>query len=184
MISSRIRLYTILAVVVFATAGCSEEQLVDPDKLCATGAGVAARISGTPDPLEMCVPDDEATATYLAPPDDRYLISATTMDNGIEIKIEIGFFLQPVQPQSLVVTSDSSQASADPSAAWFSYREVNPGVYEYSTQSITGNFRLNVTDDHIATGTFTNLEIELEDATGVSAGSRMIAEGFFSVTAD
>jgi hypothetical protein len=42
-----------------------------------------------------------------------------------------------------------------------------------------------VSDRNVATGTFSNLAIELEHTTsGIAAGSRMISEGFFSVTPD
>jgi hypothetical protein len=186
MRTHRAFVYSALLAAVAILGGCSEDEAItDPNKLCAHGAGVAARISGAPDPIELCVPNDETTATYTAPPDDRYDLTATGVIDTIEVTIEISFQLQNNQIRNLRITSDGADALADPSAAWFSYREVKPGVYDYSTRSVSGDFRLTVSDSNVATGTFTNLTIELEETiSGVAAGSRMISEGFFSVTPD
>jgi hypothetical protein len=178
--------YNALLVAAVILGGCSKDAAItDPNKLCAYGAGVGARISGAPNPVELCVPNDETTATYTDPPDDRYDLTATGVIDTIEVTIEISFRLQNNQILNLRITSDRADAFADPSVAWFSYREVKPGVYDYSTRSVSGDFRLTVSDSHVATGTFTNLTIELEETTsGIAAGTRMISEGFFSVTPD
>ena len=184
--SYRVAVCSALLAVVAVFGGCSEDEAItDPNKLCAFGAGVAARISGTTEPIELCVPNDETTVTYVDPPDDRYSLTATGVSDSIEFTIEISFRLQNNQIRNLRITSDATDAFANPGAVWFSYREVKPGVYDYSTRSASGDFRLTVSDRNVATGTFSNLAIELEHTTsGIAAGSRMISEGFFSVTPD
>ena len=172
----------VLALAIFA--GCSSPQeTTDPNKLCAAGAGVAARIGAASGTVDVCVSNDQATATF-SPGEDRYRIEAMTVENGLEITIHISFVLQTHVPQRLAVLGDSAAAFANPGAAWFHYREAQPGVYEYTSSAVAGDFSLSVTDASIATGTFSNVQILLEDVGGNPAGSRVIEEGFFSVTSD
>ncbi len=174
-----------LLAVVAVLGGCSDDEITDPNKLCAFGAGVAARISGTPQPLDLCVPNDETTVTYADPPADRYRLTAVGVSDSVEFTIEISFRLQNNQGHNLRITSDATDAFTDPGAAWFYYREMKPGAYDYSTSSVSGDFKLTISDQNVAAGTFSNLAIELEHTTsGIAAGSRMITEGFFSVTPD
>jgi hypothetical protein len=166
--------------------GCSDEgAITDPDKLCARGAGVAARIAGTPQPVDVCVPNDQTSTTYAAPPANRYDLAATTTEGGVQFSIDISFQVHRNQPQELNITSEAPRAFSDPDGAWFFYREVQPGVYDYSASSVTGVFTLTISDESVAVGTFTDVQIELEDtADGTPVGSRLISEGFFSVTPD
>jgi hypothetical protein len=178
--------FCIALLVPTLLGGCSDEEaLTDPNKLCARGAGIAARISGTPHPIEMCVDNDETSAVYTLPPDDRYALRATSVSDSIEVTIEIGFRVYPDQPRNLTITTNATQAFVDPNGAWFFYRETKPGAYDYSASSVSGVFTLTFTDRTVAVGTFSDLKIELEETSGgAPAGSRVISEGFFAVTPD
>ena len=178
---------SILAVVSAALlGGCAgDDAVVDPNKLCARGAGVAARISGGAAPVEMCVSNDEASATYRTAPGDRYELSATFVADSVEHSITIHFFVQSNLPRGLSVTSDSTQAAANPGSVWFTYRESKPGVFDYTTSSVTGMFTLTASDQSVAVGTFSDIAIDVENVSdGMPAGSRVISEGFFAVTPD
>jgi len=184
-ISHKLAVCSALVAMVAVLAGCGDDEITDPNKLCAYGAGVAARISGTPGPVDLCVSNDSTIVTYTDPPADRYSLTATGVSDSIEFTIEISFRVLNNQGRALRITANATDAFADPDAAWFSYREVQAGVYDYSTRFVAGDFILTVTDQSIAAGAFSNLAIELEEtASGIAAGSRMISEGFFSVTPD
>jgi hypothetical protein len=157
--------------------------VTDPDKLCARGAGLAARISGTPQPIDFCVANEQTSTTY-TDAENRYRLTATAASDSLLVTIAVSFQIQPGQPTDLGISSDSALAFSDPDGAYFFYREIKPGTYDYSASSVTGTFRLTVTDTHVATGTFSHLAIELEDTTGAPAGERVIQEGFFAVTPD
>jgi hypothetical protein len=89
------------ALFVLFFAGCSDESaLTDPNKLCARGAGLAARISGTPDPIDFCVANDQALATYTSA-ENRYRVTAIAMSDSIEVTIAVSFQIQPGQPLNL-----------------------------------------------------------------------------------
>lgn len=126
----------------------------------------------------------QTAATYTGA-DNRYRLTATAASESLLVTIAVSFQVQPGQPRNLSITSDSTWAFADPGGAYFFYREVKPGAYDYAVSSVTGTFRLTVTDTRVATGTFSDLAIELEDtADGAPAGQRAIHEGFFAVTPD
>ena len=174
----------LLASLITVTS-CSEDAVTNPENLCAReDVGVAAQISGTPDPIDLCVANDSMSTTFTAGPDNRYELTATGVSDGIQITIEISFYLQSNQPQELMITSDASSALGDDTKALFLYREIKTGDYDYSTSSVTGTFRLTVGDQNVASGTFSNLQIELDDTVGgTPAGSRTVS-GFFAVTPD
>ncbi|MDH3216070.1 MAG: hypothetical protein OEN01_07235 [Candidatus Krumholzibacteria bacterium] len=179
-----------LWMLAFATAtlfaGCGDDRSqVDPDKLCRSGAGVGARIRGTPEPLDMCVSNNQTQTSFAPAPTYRYDVAATTVSDSVEITIGISFQVHAMQPQQLNITSDISEAFSDPDGAWFFYREVKTGMYDYATTNVTGVFTLAISDQNVAAGTFTELRIDLEDVSdGTPAGSRIISEGFFNVTPD
>lgn len=175
-----------LAAITPIVACDTNDVAVDPQRLCGTSsASVAARISGTPEPVDMCVSNDETTVDYAAMPDGRYLLRATFVSDGVEFSIQMGFFVQRNQPQTLTLTSDSSLAAANPGSAWFFYEEKTTGADDLVTTSIAGDFRLTLSDQNVAVGTFSNIEVQLESAAdGSPAGARMISEGFFAVTPD
>jgi hypothetical protein len=177
----------LLAVSLTILSACEENTVAeDANRLCGnTSPSLAARISGAPQPVDLCVSNDEATATYSATPSGHYLVSGDFVADGVVYSIRIGFFLQPNQPQTLSMTSDSLFAASNPGSAWFFYAEREAGSYEYGTESVTGDFRLTIGDQSVAVGTFANVEIQLESIPDRnSAGTRMISEGYFSVTPD
>lgn len=174
----------VLLALLFLAACGTEDVPTDPSKLCAQGAGLAARILGAPQPMDFCVANDQTSTTFTSA-DNRYRLSATSASDSLTVTIAVSFQVPPGQPRNLNISSDSTSAFADPLGAYFFYREVKTGAYDYSASSVTGTFRLTVTDNRVATGTFSGLAIELEDTSaGAPAGARTIDEGFFAVTPD
>jgi hypothetical protein len=169
-------------------AGCGKDSNgVNPaDRLCRGQSGFAARITGTPTPVEMCVSDQLTIANYI--PDaagDKYEISASFTTDSLTVDIEISFFVQPSFPRTLTLTADQGLADADPSAAWFFYHEIKQETYEYISSFVTGTFTVTFNDASVATATFSGVEVELDDASsGDPAGARSISEGYVSVNAD
>lgn len=170
-------------------AGCGEDSSgINPeDRLCRGRSGFAASIAGTPEPVEMCVSDQQTIAHYI--PDvagDKYEISASfATDSLTTIDIEISFFVQPSFPRTLTLTADQGLADADPSAAWFFYHEVKRDTYEYVSSFVTGTFTVTFNDASVAVATFSGVEVELDDASsGDPAGVRSISEGYVSVNGD
>ena len=106
-----------LAVLVVAV-GCSDSDPADAgEKLCKEGAGIAARISGTPKPLEMCVANDQTTTTYEAREPTRYEISATFQTDSLTILFEVSFLTHTSLPQSLFVSGAPAALCVDPANA-------------------------------------------------------------------
>ena len=171
-----------LAVLVL-TVGCSGSDPTDAgEKLCREGAGVAAQISGTPDPIEMCVPNDQTTTTYEAREPTRYEISATFQTDSLTILLEVSFLTHTSLPQSLFVSGTPAALCVDPANACIYYREVKTDTYDFASTTVTGLFTLTFADENIAVATFHDLLIDLEDPSGTPAGTRLISEGFVNVT--
>lgn len=171
--------------VLLVGAGCSSEDIVDPNKLCKEGAGIAARIDGTSETVDMCVPNDQTTATYDTAPAAHYEISAAYTSGPLTIAIATEFFVHPPGPVKLTPTSDIALARADPGFVYFSYQETQ-GVQEYSSIDVAGSFTLTFSDASIAVASFSDLTITLEDTAspGAAVATRKISEGFVSVLAD
>jgi len=174
-----------LLILLVTVNGCSEDTTTSPENLCAReGVGVAAKISGTPVPIDLCVANDSMSTTFTAAPDNRYELTATAVSDGIQITVEISFYLQANQPQELMITSDATAAAGDETKALFLYREIKTGDYDYSARSVTGVFQLSVGDQNVASGTFSNLQIELDDTVGGTPSGSRTMSGFFAVTPD
>ncbi|MFQ5510881.1 MAG: hypothetical protein ACE5EO_03430 [Candidatus Krumholzibacteriia bacterium] len=170
----------ILLAGVLSCAGCGDEELIDPDKLCRNGAAFGARISGTPSPVDMCVADGETTS--LLGGAGRYDVTASFAADSVTVAINVSFLTHAVFPRTLIITDDPILPGPDD--VWIVYRETRPGVYDYSSLSISGVFTLTFSDATVAVATFNSLRIDLEDAGGAPAGTRMISEGFLAVTPD
>jgi hypothetical protein len=171
-----------LLCLIGLTAGCSEDPVEPVDKLCRTGAGLGARILGTPDPVDMCVPNDQTTTLFGDVVPGRYELSAVFTVDSITIEINVTFQSRTDLPKVLVFTIDPNLPGPDD--VWFFYRETKPGVYDYTSASVAGGFTLTFSDPTVAVATFNSLQIDLEDAGGTPTGTRVISEGFLSVTPD
>ena len=183
----QVLLHLVVVSMVFVY-GCSDDsEGVNPeDRLCRGESGFAAMINGGPQPVEMCVSDEQTIAHYVTDPGgDRYAISATFTSDSLTIEIQIGFFVQPNIPRTLTLTADEGVANADPSAAWFFYTETKLNTYNYVSTSVSGTFTVTFNDPSIATVSFSGVSIALDDASsGDPAGARTISEGYLSVNAD
>ena len=179
-------LLQIIVLAAVLTLGCGDDsESVDPaDRLCRGESGFAAQISGTPEPVEMCVSNENTLTAYIpGAQGDKYNSLASVEIDGVVIEIEIGFFVQPNTPTTLLGTSNRAQAESDPGSLLFVYRETRPGNYEYESVAVTGVFTVTFNDPSVAVVTFGSLEIDLDDvSTGSPVGSRAISEGYLSVT--
>lgn len=174
----------------FGLFGCGNDESngVNPeDKLCRGEHGVAARITGTPEPLDMCVSDGQTVVDYIPIGNDqaKYHITAIFATGDLTIEIQVSFFAQPVFPTTLTLTANQGLADSDPGAAWFYYQETKLGVYDYVSSAVTGVFTVTFNDPSIAVATFHAVEVELDEASsGNPAGVRNISEGYASVTVE
>jgi hypothetical protein len=134
----------------------------------------------------MCVSNENTLTSYIpGAQGDRYNSISSIEIDGTIIEIEIAFYVQPSVPASLFGTSNRAQAESDPGSLLFVYREMKPGEYEYESVAVTGIFTVTFSDASVAVVTFGGLEIDLDDvSTGSPAGSRVISEGYLSVTAN
>ncbi len=179
----------LLQTLVFSTVlalGCGNgDDPTDPaDRLCRGESGFAAQISGTPEPVEMCVSNENTVTVYIPQGGgDRYSSIATYEIGGMIYEVEMGFFVQNQTPATLFGTSNRALAESDPGSILFIYREINPGNYSYESVACSGAFTVTFNDPSVAVVTFGTVELDLEDlATSSAAGSRAISEGYLSVT--
>jgi hypothetical protein len=165
-------------------AGCSsDDNPTDADKLCRGESGVGARISGTPSPVDICVPDDQTSTSYGQSEPGRYDLFSSFTTDGVTFEIEMSFLARSNLPAVLSATEDQGVALANPDLVWFFYTESKPNEYEYTSKTVIGSVTLTFSDETVAAGTFDGLAIELQQG-GNDAGSRVISEGFFSVVPD
>jgi hypothetical protein len=178
----------VTAVAVVLTSGCgSDSDVVDPSgKLCGGRSGFAARISGTEEPIDMCVPDDETLTTIVPGAGDvlpRYVSTAALTLDSLQIEIEISFFVLPATPVTLQPTSNRAFAESDPGSVLFVYRESKPGDYDFETGTVSGTFTLTLVDESIAVASFSDLDIQLADvADGSSTVTRAISQGYLLIS--
>ena len=178
----------VLCAIAFLTvSGCSSEDIVDPNKLCPQGAAIGARISGGPQALDMCVSQEDTDALYETVPNEHYDIISVTTSAGVQVTTEIYFAVYPSSswPVALIPTGDRGLAETNPQYAFFGYREVG-STQTLTSATVTGNFTLSFSDPSIAVASFSELTITLEDEAtpGTQVGTRHVAEGFVSVSAD
>ena len=178
----------LIAISLVLASGCgSDSDVVDPsEKLCRGNSGFATRISGTPEPIEMCVSDEQTLTTYLPGSGSlgpRYVSIAAFSVDSLQIEIEISFFVHSATPVSLEPTSNRALAENNPGAVLFVYRETKLGDYEYEPGTVSGAFILTLSDESVAAATFSDLNIELDDAAnGTAAATRVISEGYLLIS--
>jgi hypothetical protein len=173
-------------------SGCSDDETtVDPgERLCKGMSGFAARISGTPEPIEMCVPDENTIVIYTPPgggnPAGKYEITSSYTSGDLTIEISTLLYAHSKTPQLLNVTGDRGQAEFDPDGFWFHYREIKDGDYDFSSTVVSGTATVTFNDPTVVVVTFTNLEISLTDTatSSTDAGSRRISEGYINALSD
>lgn len=177
------------AILLTMSFGCGNDAAdVDPeDRLCRGNSGFAARITGTFEPVEMCVSDENTLTTFIPESQgigSRYITLAAYSTDSLQIEIEISFFVHSTTPIVLQPTSNRSLADAEPGAALFVYRETKTGDYQYESGAVSGGFTLTLSDENVAAATFSSLQIELDDvASGdESVATRAISEGYLLVT--
>jgi len=178
-------LHLVVVSMVFVL-GCSEDSDgVNPsDRLCGGESGFAAMINGGPRPVEMCVSDDATVANYVPLGNvARYEIRALFVSDSLTVEVQLGFFVQPSTPTTLILTTNQAQAESDPGAAWFFYRETKLGTYDYVAATVNGVLTVTFNDPSVAVATFGGVDLELDDvSSGDPMGSRSISEGYVSVT--
>ncbi|UCH84737.1 MAG: hypothetical protein JSW50_03305 [Candidatus Latescibacterota bacterium] len=185
-------LLQLVVIAIVLSSGCSEDDNgVNPnDRLCGGQSGLAARITGTPEPLEMCVSNQDTRVDYTPPGGSvsagLYETTSTYTSGDLTIEISTLFYAHATPPQTLNVTGNRAEAEFDPDGFWVYYREIKDGGYDVTSTTVTGTATLTYNDQTVAVVTFSNLEIMLVDTAtqSTAAGERRIPEGYLNVTVD
>jgi len=186
MTKKSLPLFPVLFLCVVFAFGCNDNGTVSVDpgeKLCNSGSGFGARLSGlAADPIDVCVVDDQVTTSLDRAGADRYYVSAAfSTPDGVDIIVDLSFVRQPATPTDLIINGNQAAAFSDPGAVWIQYSENKPGDYAYTSIIAQGDFRVSLNDDGIVVAWFSNVSLGLQDAAGNDAGSRVFTEGFLSV---
>jgi hypothetical protein len=163
--------------------GCSKDDPVVTDSLCAGESGVGIRVEGRAQPLDVCVSDTAVDALLTS--SDHYDVSAQlNLDDGSLVQVRILFTHRADVPVTLRLVNSTTEATSDPSTAYVFYEEAPGGGTPIQSSLITGGtFRVTFNDDKVAVGTMENISMDMTNVlTGDPAGQRRIAEGFFSVS--
>jgi hypothetical protein len=184
-------LIQLVVISIVVLSGCGDdENSVDPgERLCRGMSGFAARISGTPEPVEMCVSDGNTIVIYTplggGNPAGKYEITSS-YTGDLTIEISTLLYVHSKTPQLLNVTSDRGQAEFDPDGFWFFYREIKDGDYDFSSAVVSGTATVTFNDPSVVVVTFANLEISLTDTatSSTDAGTRRLSEGYINALSD
>jgi len=176
----------LLAGVTLATLalGCSKDDPAQAgDPLCPGEAGVGLRVEGRAEPLDVCIGDNSVDALLTS--SSHYDVSAqVTVDDGTAFQLRMVFTHRPDAPVTLRLVNSITEATNDPDAVYVYYEEFPDGGTPIETNVLlSGKFRLTFNDDTVAAGTMENIGMDMANVlTGAPAGTRNIAEGFFSVS--
>jgi len=175
-----------LAALLFALLlpACSDNNPAGADDaLCPGESGVGLRVEGRSQPIDVCVSDNSVDALLTS--SAHYDVTAQlTLDDDSVVQLHMVFTQRPDAPVTLRLVNSVTEATSDPGAVYVSYAETPNGGNTIESTAITGgSFRLAFNDDAVATGTMTNVALDMNDVqTGDPAGGRKIVEGFFSVS--
>lgn len=188
---------SILAVIILFTSGltgCSDDaSLLDgSDKPCGIEPGLYANITGSAEPVVMCVPDDRVEGmidtgvhTNYSFQSKRYLISAVYTENNTTHEIDMSFTAHFEVPTVLIVTANEAQANIDSNFVWVSYQITEQDASTWSTTSASGTITLTFNSPEIVVATFSGIELRLTDNPGQPATLvRAIPEGYINLSTD
>jgi hypothetical protein len=166
-----------------AAAGCGRNDPLTPeDRLCDGEGGLGLQVEGRAQPVELCAGD--ADVSVLATSGDRYDIAAQIDAGGVVFQVRLVFSHRADFPVSLRVVDTLAEATADPDAVWIHFEEVPAGgdAIESATVS-SGTFRLGFNDADVIAATLSNVTFSMRQVSnGDGAGTRTLAEGFFSLS--
>jgi hypothetical protein len=163
---------------------CADEPENPATGPCPGESGFGARVSGSDDEVDVCVPDDSVLTVFTY--DGWYDVTANWIGpDGSEYEFRT-LFPHHSNPRPLNVTDNLAEARADPSGAWFFYRETPPeGDALESVDVVSGAFQLGYSDTKVVAGAFSSIRLEMKlSDTDEPAGTRTIMEGFFSILTD
>lgn len=177
-----------------ALAGCSDDAtLLDgSDKPCGIEPGMYANITGTAEPVVMCVPDDRfegaidtGVHTTYSLQSKRYLISAVYGENNTIHEIDMSFAAHREIPAVLIVTANKAQAQIDSNFVWVFYRAAEEGGSTWSTTSASGTVTLTFNSPELVVATFNGIELHLTDDPDQPASIvRALSEGYINLSTD
>ena len=127
-----------ITILIFTSGftGCTEDAaLLDTsDKPCGIEPGIYANITGSAEPVVMCVPDDRIEGTIdtgvhanYSYQSERYLISAVYTENNTTHEIDMSFTAHLQVPAVLIVTANMAQAQIDSNYVWVFYQVTENG---------------------------------------------------------
>jgi hypothetical protein len=170
-----------LALLVASCGG--DDSAVDPDdRLCNGEGGLGVSVQGRADPLEFCV--DDADVSVLLTSLNRYDIAAQMDTPDGVIQLRLVFAQRDDFPVSLAPVPTIGEATSDPGNVWIYYEEIPGGGDAIESLEVTGgSFRLSFSDEDVLAGTLSGITLTMHDVdSGDGAGSRRLAEGFFSLS--
>jgi hypothetical protein len=177
----RLALGVLLLAGLFVT--CSDNNPTDPnDRLCGGEAGLGVRVEGRSQPLALCL--DDGDVSVLLTSLNRYDIAAQVDTPRGSYQIRMVFALRSDFPVALVPAASLGEATADPGKVWLYYEEIPNGGDAIESIEVTGgSFRLTFSDEHVLAGLIEGISLTMHDvSTGDVAGTRQLADGFFSLS--
>jgi hypothetical protein len=171
------------AAMFLLAAACGEKEApVDPEaRVCGRAeAGVGLRVEGRASPVDVCVADDEAAVSITA--ENYYSITARMVSGGDIFEVQLLFPKRADFPVTLDVTGTLS--ALDVESAWIYYQEIpQSGDAIESELATAGTFVLGFAADDVVTATLTDISLTMiRQSDGEAAGTRLIEEGFLSVS--
>ncbi|MBI4721152.1 MAG: hypothetical protein HY770_08045 [Chitinivibrionia bacterium] len=176
------------------SSGCSDNPTPadGSDKPCGIGPGLYALISGSAEPVTMCVPDDSIVGTVdrgvyvlYSGQTRRYLISASFTKDAVAYDLEFSFVAHDEIPATLIATADQTLAQANSDFIWFYLQITEEGGADYWTTSATGTVTVTFNSPEIVVATFSGIELHLTDDISQPASLvRAIPEGYLNLTSD
>jgi hypothetical protein len=159
----------------------TKEGPVDPSKrLCGGASDVGLLVQGGAGPEELCASSDSVSAILTTGP--TYDVIVTFASAGTRYRLQMVMRQRNDWPVKLTVTSDPAEVSTNPDAVWIYYEEMpagGPALESYVASG--GSFTLSFSDADVAAGTLSGVSLILRQTdTSTDAGTRLVAEGFFT----
>lgn len=173
----------LVAAAALLVLACGEKEApVEPSaRVCgAAESGVGLRVKGRASPIDVCVSDDAAAVSITV--DNYYSVTARMVSGGDIFEVQLLFPKRDDFPTALAVTGDLS--ALDSESAWIYYQEIPESGDAIESELVTeGGFNLGFAGEDVVTATLRDVALNMRrQSDGEAAGTRLIEEGFLSVS--
>lgn len=176
----------VMLLTMFAPACGDKDRSVNPaTRLCGGESGFAARVEGRSNPVDVCTSNDDTFMAFSV--GGNYVIQATMSMGGTLFQFDLEVPHHSDFPVVLTFNANQAAAAADDYAVWMYYQEIPESGEDLESYEITsGTFTLTFSDTEVLAATFDNvaMKIRTQDATPEDRGTRLISEGFISLSVD